>query len=113
MASQVGDLLENRCVMWVIEKEPGNKEALRAQVADSCHLAGRGLSDHGLVGRGQVSWVQCPRAVDGHPINGTEGRMGKVQVQASVRKKTVEFDPNLYTIIIKKIVLVKTTTTMS
>lgn len=81
-------------------------------MADSCHLAGRGLSDHRLVGRGQVSWVQCPWAVDGHPINGTEGRMGKVQVQASVRNKTVECEPNRHTIIIM-IVLVKTTTTTS
>lgn len=80
-------------------------------MADSSHLAGRGLSDHGLVGRGQVSWVQCPRAVDGHPINGTEGRMGKVQVQASVRNKTGECEPNRHTIIIIMTVLVKTTTT--
>lgn len=54
-----------------------------AEVANSRHLAGGRLSHHRLVGGRQVCRVQRPRAVDGHPVNGTEGRMGKVQVQAS------------------------------
>lgn len=52
------------------------------------HLACRGLPHHRLIWRGQVSWVQSPWTVDGHPIDGTEGRMGEVQVQASVRDIT-------------------------
>lgn len=67
---------------------------LRRKLADSSYLASRGLSHHRLIWRRQVSWVQCPWAVDGYPIDSTEGGMGKVQVQASVRDITEEFQPN-------------------
>lgn len=63
----------------------------RVDPVDFTHLAGRGLTHHRLIWRRQVSWVQGPWAVDGYPIDGTEGRMGKVQVQASVRGITAEF----------------------
>lgn len=74
-----------------IQKASGDSVVLRAEPADSTHLAGRGLPHHRLIRRRQVSWVQCAWAVDGHPIDGTEGRMGKVQVQASVEGITAEF----------------------
>lgn len=67
-----------------------------AKVADYGHLTGGRLSHHRLVGRRQVCRVQRPRAVDGHPINGTEGRMGKVQVQASVRGERAECVSNTH-----------------
>lgn len=47
------------------------------------------MSHHGLIGRRQVGWVQRPWAVDGDAIDGTEGRMGEVQVQASVRGNAI------------------------
>lgn len=55
------------------------------------HLAGWGLSHHGLIGRRQVSRVQRPWTVDRNPVDGTEGRMGEVQMKASVRGITAEF----------------------
>lgn len=63
--------------------------------ADVCsHLAGRGLTHHRLVGGRQVCWVQGPRAVDGHAIDGTKGRVGEVQVEASVGGITAESQPD-------------------
>lgn len=64
------------------------------------HLAGGRLSYHRLIGRRQVRRVQRPRAVDGHPVNGTEGRMGEVQVQASVRGAREQSVSQTHTIII-------------
>lgn len=58
------------------------------------HLAGRCLTHHRLIWRGQVSWVQGAWAVDRNPIYGTEGRMGKVQMQASVRDRKAKSQSN-------------------
>lgn len=70
-------------------KASGVSDAFRAE-RDSSHLAGRGLPHHGLIWRREVGWVQRPWAVDGHPVDGAEGRVGEVQVQASVRGTTAE-----------------------
>lgn len=61
----------------------GNTDPLKTERIP--HLAGRSVSHHWLIGRRQVGWVQRPWAVDGDAVDGTEGRMGKIQVQASVR----------------------------
>lgn len=51
------------------------------------HLAGRGLAHHRLIRRREVSWIKGSRAIYGHPIDGAEGGVWKVQMQASVKQK--------------------------
>lgn len=64
---------------------------LKSDPAESSYLTGRSLTHHRLIRRRQVGRVQSPGAVDGNPIDGTEWRMGEVQMQASVRDTISEF----------------------
>lgn len=61
----------------------------------SPHLAGRSLPHHRLIRGRQVSWVQGPWAVDGHPVYGTEGGVGEVEMEASARDEKAEFQLNV------------------
>lgn len=64
----------------------GSAEALKTE--QTPHLAGGGVPHNRLIGRRQVSWVERPWTVDGDTVDGTEGRVGEVQVQASVRDQS-------------------------
>lgn len=64
----------------------GSTDALKTEQIP--HLAGGGVPHNGLIWRRQVSRVERPRTVDGDTVDGTEGRMGEVQVQASVQDQS-------------------------
>lgn len=61
----------------------------RGSVGMGAHLTSWGLSHHGLIWWGELRGVEGSRAVDGYPIDGTEGGVGKVQVQPSDTHKHI------------------------
>lgn len=53
------------------------------------------MTHNRLIRRRQVSRVERPRTVDGDSVDGAEGRMGEVQVQASVQDQSEGSPPGI------------------